>query len=157
MGIYLEKHELYREYAKELDRFRNIPINASEEKVRQWCDAYIEDIECSWKNIFSKTGELAGFLIIGKSDIEKHPDADYGIAQAFVASKYRRQGLMSETVKDYIHRHPGTYSLLVLKNNNYAKEFWKKVFLSENYRKADLDTGYVNTNGDDLVLLGFSI
>lgn len=156
MGIYQEKHVLYQEYAKELDEFRHNPIHVTEEEVWQWCEAYIEDKECSWKNIFSKTGELAGFLIIGKGGVEKHPDSDYGIAQAFVAAKYRKQGLMTAAISDYIQRHVGTYSLLVLKNNKHAIEFWNKVFLDGNYKKVDLNAKYVNSNGDDLVLLGFS-
>lgn len=156
MSIYKKKHELYQEYCRELDLYRSIPIVADDSTVDIWCDDYINDPNCTWRNIFDKeSGDLVGFLIIGKNGSEKHPDADYGIAQAYVKPEFRKIGLMTSAVHEYLEKHNGIYSLLVIKNNEYALKFWSKLFAGADYKTCNLDERFVNDNGDELVLLGF--
>lgn len=155
MGIYAEKHRLYRDYCHELDGFRKAPLMADDAKIDEWCEEYIAGRDSTWLNIFAPDGKLAGFLIIGKAGNEKHPDAAYGISQAYIAPEYRGQGLMTEAVNGYLKEHKGIYGLLVIKGNTYAYEFWEKTFKTAGYRSYALDVKYVVDNGDDLILLGF--
>lgn len=139
MSLYEEKHALYRKYVDELDSFRETPLNLSDQECREICDRYIKTKVSSWHNIFDPaTGSLVGFLIIGKGYPEKHPDALRSVAQAFVLQGYRGKGLMSTAMKDYLTRHRGVYSLLVLKGNDYAAGFWKRFFEKEGYFETTL-------------------
>lgn len=163
MSIYEQKHNLYRDYCKELEQYKEKSDTESEfqtdnhSNVDIWCDDYINDKNCTWKNIFDDaSGELAGFLIIGKGGSEKHPDADYGIAQAYVNPAFRNQGLMTKMIKEYLEKHKGIYSLLVINQNLYALSFWKKTFANAGYHPVNLDDKYVIDPDDNLILLGFA-
>lgn len=163
MSIYEQKHILYRDYCKELEQYRkesdanNDFLTDNQSDVDTWCDDYINDKNCTWRNIFDEeNGDLAGFLIIGKGGSEKHPDADYGIAQAYVNPGFRNQGLMTNTIKEYIGKHKGIYSLLVIRQNLYALSFWKKTFANVGYHSISLDDRYVIDPDDNLILLGFA-
>lgn len=155
MSLYTDKHRLFAAYVNELNKFR--PDNPeTETEAREQCDIYISSPDCTWKNIFAPdTNELVGFLILGKSGKEKHPDTDRAIAEAYVAPEYRRQGLMTAAVKDYESRHKCTYSLLVLRENMDALSYWEKLFDEMHYRPYELDASCVDADGDDLILLGF--
>lgn len=139
MSIYEEKHALYKKYIRELDTFREFPVQMPENDIRKICDEYIQARNSSWHNIYdpeSKT--LVGFVIIGKEFPEKHPDSMRSVAQAYVLPKYRRKGLMTSVMADYMTRHEGVYSLLILEGNEYAKGFWKKFFEKEGYEEVPL-------------------
>ena len=156
MSIYEKKHALYRQYCKELDQFRSAPLTESDVTLYTWCESYLNDENCTWRNIFTKRNELAGFLIIGKGGCEKHPHADYGIAQAYIDPKYRKAGLMTKAVNEYLEKHQGIYSLLVIKQNEYALKFWNNLFLKADYTPHELDDKFVNSEGEQLILLGFA-
>lgn len=154
MGIYDEKQRLYRDYLKELDTYREAPLGLTDGAARRWCDDYISWKKSSWHNIYAPGGEeLVGFLIIGKEVPEKHPDSIRSVAQAYVDPRYRNQGLMTACMADYMTRHRGVYSLLVLKNNENAREFWKNFFKKQGYRPVELDPSIVTDN--DVELYGF--
>lgn len=155
MGIYADKHRMYRDYCRELDRFRKNPLAAADAEIDKWCEEYISSRYSTWQNIFSDDGKPVGFLIIGKAGNEKHPDAAYGISQAYIAPEYRGKGLMTDAVLRYVGEHKGIYGLLVIRGNTYAYDFWRKTFKMAGYRPYSLDAGCVADNGDDLILLGF--
>lgn len=156
MSLYEEKHALYRKYVNELDSFRETPLNLSDQECREICDRYIRTKVSSWHNIFvpasSGKSDLVGFLIIGKGYPEKHPDALRSVAQAYVLPEYRGKGLMTAAMKDYLTRHRGTYSLLILKGNEYAAGFWKRFFEKEGYYETTL---WPPVNVDETVMYAF--
>ena len=156
MSIYEKKHTLYRQYCEELDLFRPIPLAETDAVLDNWCDCYISATNCSWRNIFNEENELVGFLIIGKDGCEKHPHADFGIAQAYVDPNYRKNGLMTQAVNEYIEKHKGIYSVLVIKQNEYALNFWNNLFTKAGYVPHELDTRFVNNEDEELILLGFA-
>ena len=141
MSLYEEKHALYRKYVEELDKFRKKPLRLSEKECRQICDDYIQSKNSSWHNIYDPaTGNLVGFVIIGKNYPEKHRDSLRSVSQAYVLPQYRKKGLMSEVMSDYLTRprHKGVYSLLVLEGNRYAAGFWRRFFRKEGYVETTL-------------------
>ena len=154
MSIYEEKHELYRKYVDELDRFRKKPIHITEKECREICDEYIRSKNSSWHNIYDPaTKDLVGFVIIGKEPPEKHPDSLRSIAQAYILPKHRRKGLMTAAVSDYLKRHGGIYSILVLKGNDYAAGFWRRFFKREGYEEIGLAP--IHNTGDETVMYAF--
>lgn len=155
MGLYNDKHRLYADYVKELNKFR--PGNEiSEVEAREQCDHYISSSDCTWKNLFAAdTGELIGFLIIGKVGAEKHPDAERSMKEAYVVPEYRRKGLMKDVIVDYESRHHSTYSILVQSANEDAIRFWEKVYGDMNYKPVELDASKVEVT-EEMVLLGYA-
>lgn len=142
MSIYEEKHALYQKYIRELDTFRETPIQMPENEVRKICDEYINASNSSWKNIHDPVSKkLVGFVIIGKEFPEKHPDSLRSVAQAYVLPEFRKKGLMTAVMSKYMEKsnHKGIYSLLILKGNEYAKGFWKRFFEREGYKEVSLE------------------
>lgn len=153
MSLYEEKHALYRKYVEELDKFRKKPLRLSEKECRQICDDYIQSKNSSWHNIYDpESGDFVGFVIIGKNYPEKHRDSLRSVSQAYVLPQYRERGLMTAVMSDYLTRHRGTYSLLVLKENKYAAGFWKRFFEKEGYYETTL---YPPINVDETVMYAF--
>lgn len=155
MLTYERKQKLYRDYSFELDQYSEDLAPLTGDEIKRYCDGYISDESSSWKNIFSSEGEIVGFLIIGKKFPEKHPYSDYSISQAYVAPKYRNQGLMTKRVSAYIQSHHGIYSLLVYKKNKTALIFWPKLFESLDYKPAKFVSEDNNNYEGGLILLGF--
>lgn len=154
MSVYEEKHALYRKYLDELDTFRENPERISDESCRKICDWYISSKKSSWHNIKDlDTDELVGFVIIGKEVPEKHPDSVRSVAQAYVLPEYRNKGLMTAVMSDYMTRHKGVYSLLVLKGNTYAAGFWKRFFEKEGYEEKKLRP--INVLDDEAVMYAY--
>ena len=154
MSLFEDKHSLFWAYVQELNTFRP-GKEETEEEAREVCDRYISSPDCTWKNIFAPdTDELVGFLILGKGGKEKHPDSGRAIAEAYVAPEYRGKGLMRACFLDYLNRHRCVYSLLVLKNNEKALEYWKNLFEEIHFRPRELDLSCVDS-ADDVILLGF--
>lgn len=149
LSVYEEKHVLYQKYLKELDTFREEPLRLSEKVCRKICDYYIQSKFSSWHNIYDlENGNFVGFVIIGKEFPEKHRDSLRSVAQAYVLPEYRKKGLMTAAVSDYMTRHRGTYSLLILKGNEYAAGFWKRLFEKEGYTEVSLSPSAAEDNTD---------
>ena len=155
MGLYNDKHRLFADYVDELNAFR--PGNEIlPDDARELCDHYISSSDCTWKNIFAEdTGELIGFLIIGKAGEEKHPDAERSMKEAYVVPEYRRKGLMKAVIVDYESRHHSTYSILVQPANEDALHFWEKVYTDMNYKPIELDASKIEV-AEEMVLLGYA-
>lgn len=128
MSLFEDKHRLYADYAKELSQYSGEEM--SEEEIRDGCNDLINSRSCTWKNIFDpESGELAGFLIIGKEEPFIDPSvSDRSIEEAYIRKESRGKGLMTACVKDYESRHHVRYSYHVLKGNSYAEGFWKHLF-----------------------------
>ena len=110
MSLYEEMHALYQKYVKELNTFRKTSVQMPENEVRKTCDEYIQASNSSWHNIYDpESKDLVGFLIIGKEFPEKHPDSLRSVAQAYVLPEYRKKGLMTAVMKDYMTRHKGFF------------------------------------------------
>lgn len=148
------KFNLYTAYCHELNQYmQSQPMTALE--ITKAANHYASTNDVYWIDI--KDGDdIVGFLIIGKPDTpECHPDADYGIAQAYVMPEYRGRGYMSEAVQGFAAKHPGAYSLLIIKQNEPALKFWAKLISSSGYKLYPLDSRYVNDEHCELVLMGF--
>lgn len=153
MSTHEQKHSLYTLYLQELDAIQPPAIPRTEKEGWQWCEDYINSGNAEWLDIYS--GErLAGFLIIGTAGIEKHPDSDFSIAEAFVLPGCRGMGLMTGKVTEYVKSRPGIYSLIVLKENAYARHVWKEIFAGLGYEGCALDEGCVS-NPEEVDLMGF--
>ena len=153
MNTYEVKHGLYSKYIEELSQIAGVDKLMEGNECRKCCDEYISAKDSSWHNVFGQDGKLVGFLIIGKEVPERHPDALRSVAQAYVLPEYRSRGLMSAALSDYMSRHRGVYSILVLKDYTNAKEIWNHLFKKNGYRECGLDREYVSA--DDCDLLGF--
>ena len=154
MSMYEEKLALYRAYMLELDGFRETPAFTDDADVIADFEAYINSSECSWHNVFDN-GELVGFLIMGKSGRFVHPDSIRSVREAYVLPDHRGKHLLRDVLGDYMTRHKGVYSLLVLRRNQFALRFWPTCFKSLGYRPCALSTDCIRSNGDDLILMGF--
>ena len=154
MSDYEEKHALYKKYLDELDSFRSRPLHISDRECREICDDYIMSEKSSWHNITDpESGAIVGFVIFGKEYPEKHPDSLRSIAQAYVLPEYRRRGLMSAVVSDYMTRKRGVFSLLVVNGNEYAAGFWKRFFEKNGYTAAQLSP--VKHEDDDVTMYAY--
>ena len=146
MSLYDEKKQMYADYCKEIEKFYEEPpvgMNIDDD-----FRAYTGTKDCSWRNIFAKDGTLAGFLVIGKGGHFCHENASRAICEAYVKPEYRGQGLMTEEASGYLSRHPGTFSLLILKKNDYAKAYWEKVFRNAGFKPVELSSSDIS---DDIV------
>ena len=153
MTVYDTKKHLFSQYCAELAQIQpGLPANAN--IIEENCDSYISSADCSWRNVYYE-GELVGFLIIGKAGIEKHPDSDYAIAEAYILPGHRGMGLMTTAVQEYVETHAGTYSVLVLKDNVYAKHFWAKLFRNLGYHATPLNRDCL-IDRDFVDLFGFA-
>ena len=152
--IYNDKQRLFHDYVKELDTFRKMPDMRSDAQISECCDAYMSSKNCTWKNIFDPdTKELVGFVIFGKSGEEKHPDALRSVEEAYLAPASRKKGLVYECLRDYESRHHGVYSLLVIKGNLPAKEYWAKTFKKLGYTPVELEP--LQFTDDETELFGY--
>ena len=150
MGIYETKLKYFEHYCMEMNAFRGEDI-MSFKKAKIAAEYYVNSEQSKWINVFCGE-ELIGFLIIGKRGREKHPDADYSIAQAYITPPFRHLGMMTKAVSDYLARHPGTWSLKVQKGNDYALKYWEWLFTSNGFSKTELDESKESECADRICL-----
>lgn len=154
MSLYEDKHKLFANYRKELDKFYG--SESSPDEVRKACDEYINSKKCTWKNIFDPdTNHLVGFLIIGKEPPERHYQTDRCIDEAYVLPEYRGRGLMTAQIKDYESRHRCRWGYFVVQGNEYAREYWEWIFREMEYRPVELDGTAVIDHDGLLELFGW--
>lgn len=155
MDAFERRHDLYAQYCGELNTFRGedeTPVGMFE--MYENCEEYFKATDCTWHDILMDD-QIIGFVIVGSHAPYSHPFSDYSICEAYVLPEYRKRGLMTSVVRSLVEECPGKYSLLVLDHNEYAKNFWSKVFASMRYVPYDLDFGAVDSHGDHLCLFGF--
>ncbi len=109
-----------------------------------------------WIDI-EKDGKVVGFLIMSKAP-DCHPQTDYFLNQTFVLPEYRKQGLMSSTLKKFIAKHPRKkYSVIILRKNKWARHFWQGFFLTQGYTAMSLLPwdGFPEEDHPDEMLMGY--
>ncbi len=129
---YLTRIGLYRKYVEELGPFDPYLAQMGYKETYDVAMYYIETPGVEWVDIKDKEDKIIGFVIFSTAEEDHHPATDYGICQTYILPTYRRQGIMTKAVLSYLKLHPGAVSLDILKKNDKAKAFWKKVMYKVN-------------------------
>ena len=133
----------YMNDAQILDNFIKIRSNTTE----YWRDVYPDQSR-------REKQDIIGFWVLGANG-NCHPDADYFIAEAYIKPEYRREGIMSDRISDWIKTYGGKFCLFVLSKNEIAKKFWNKLFADLDYEECELRDVGVYSMDDHLIQLGF--
>ena len=156
--------ELFRKYIQELYQREGIEIPEGEDMVEKfrsihsnpfmkWKDIYPDGHSANAKN--APEGVLPiGFIVIGQYP-ECHPDADVYIAEAYLDSEYRRQHIMTKTIKELVTMCGGTYCMFIASKNDVAKIFWNKVFTDVGYVQFELSQDPISKPSPHFILYGF--
>lgn len=132
-----ERLKLWSKYVQELDEISGTRVMPLYQILENF-DKTIKDPDTQWIDICSPSdGSFVGFFVVG-TKTNCHPDADYYIQEAYVIPEYRRNGLMSSTVKKFVGSHEGVYCLFIINGNVVAKFFWKKIFSELGYGELHL-------------------
>ena len=143
-----EYHQIYYEYSVELNQYTLEDISDMKE-CNKFCDNIFRQRYYTWNDIENDKGDLIGFLVTSVPP-ECHPDADYHIAQAYVKPEYRKQGYMTKAVHKQLKAFKGIWCLLILKDNEYAHQFWRKTFESAGYKWTFLMPAVLQGDNGDL-------
>lgn len=154
MTAYEFKRKLYKDYFEYLRSLEGIEHDDSE--YEWYFDEYINSDTIKWINLISsnlKDGDIfSGFVIIGRSGPDKYPGSDYSIMEAYVDKKYRGEHLCQSAVEEYLSNHPGIWSLVVMKQNRGAEDYWDNIFVKRNnYSK------FIFNETDDTKVIGYSV
>lgn len=121
---YTEREQMYIDYKLELCKMDGL------DGLRGPVEKYLLDVRMTEKYpdlaewiAIEYDGSEVGFLIITKGELLKRGE-DYRIEESYIKPEYRRKGLMSKAVKEYIAAHPGKYSLQMMLNNINSAKFW---------------------------------
>ena len=162
------RYNMFRDYLQELqeiEEYRYMSdeailesyINARSGVTEFWMDIYPDEADkCAARHT---KHDIIGFWILGKNG-NCHPDADYFIAEAYIKPEYRREGIMSDRISDWIKKYRktgnrnGKFCLFVLSKNEVAKKFWKHVFDRCGYKPYKLSDIADDLNGH-LIQLGY--
>ena len=156
--------ELFTKYIQELYQREGIEIPEGEDMIEKfrsihsnpfmkWKDIYPDGHSANAKN--APEGVLPiGFIVIGQYP-ECHPDADVYIAEAYINPEYRRQHIMTKTIKELVTICGGTYCMFIAAKNDVAKIFWNKTFNDLGYTKYNLSTHPVSQSHANFILHGF--
>lgn len=125
------RRELYVDYLRELNKIEGItPL--SQTAAEECMDKILYQGDTTWYDIRLENGEIVGFLIIGQNT-NCHPDADFFIDQAYILPKFRKRGLMTKAISEFIEENRGRFCLFIIDNNTYARSFWFKTFAGLGY------------------------
>lgn len=131
----IERLKMWSKYVQELDDISGVRTTPLYEFLED-LEKTVKNPDTEWIDVRSPLdGVLVGFLIVGTKN-NCHPDADYYIQEAYILPGWRRKGIMSSAVGNFVRRHEGVYCLFVLKKNEVAKSFWRKVFSELGYVEA---------------------
>lgn len=147
--IELQKIEEYKymDDAEILDNF----IKIRHGDVEHWMDVYPDNANnCA---AHRTKHDIIGFWILGQNG-NCHPDADYFIAETYIRPEYRREGIMSDRISDWIKTYGGKFCLFVLSKNEVAKKFWENVFDRCGYEPYELSDVADDMNGH-LIQFGY--
>lgn len=56
--------------------------------------------------------------------------ADWKMAEFFILATHRKQGIGRQAVNKILNQHPGLWEISILKDNEVAKHFWRKILLN---------------------------
>lgn len=134
-GFLSERQALYVAYRHELhdiaeDGFELEPEYTSRSFVRS---AILNPDVYEWVDVVCND-EIVGFLLICLK-----PTAcigcDLAIEAAYVKPEFRKQGLMTKAVTEYVTAHPCVWSLIVIRKNVHARKFWLNLFGNLGYKR----------------------
>lgn len=112
-----EQAEIYMAFRRELDSI------------------WVPQIMCEFStiNVIEHNGEIAG-IICGN---------EYYIDCVYIKPEYRRKGLASTAVKEYVRENGAIGTRLHILNNNYAAlRFWNGLFELDKIEENSVDTLY---------------
>lgn len=143
--------EMYTDYCKELGQYFTAtrPMFLSEMK-----DTAIEYLNDPF-SVIVYAEDRAGFMIISKPGGDCHPTADFTISQLYIRPAFRRRGIASKLVLDFVSAHPGIYTLDVLDKNSTAKSFWTKTILVNGWEQVVLPEIRTEKTVPECTLHGF--
>jgi predicted acetyltransferase len=91
-------------------------------------------------------GKLAGFALVSGGSYFPQPDdrveKSMIIAEFFVMSKFRRQGIGTRVAVDLFNRFPGRWEVSQESNNQNGHYFWRSViggYCQGNFEEVELD------------------
>lgn len=121
-------HRLYALYLHDLSEFtEHYALDAE----ARWEPSYLDDMlgravcHCL---LLRSGGAAAGFSLVAQQPFPFMPaDADFHLAEFFVAKPYRRRGLGRQAADATLRRFPGRWSLTVVDGNEPASAFWRRV------------------------------
>lgn len=121
-------HRLYALYLHDLSEFTERYTLDAEAR---WQPAYLDDmlgrVECHCL-LARRGGAAVGFALVAEQPFPYMPaDADFHLAEFFVAKPYRRRGLGREAAKATLRRFPGRWNLAVIDANAPAYAFWRGI------------------------------
>ena len=128
------RRALLKDYLNELQTTYDIPPLSEVMENDAYHEYMLQQKDnMEWIDIYANDGNKPiGFVMIA-SEPCYHPDVDYYIAEAYISPEFRRQGLMTTTVSEFINAHDGIYSLFVIKDNLKANSFWTRLFVNHGY------------------------
>ena len=128
---------LYMDYLDELESIQGMPFTEDPDERARWIIDYMT-LDCyEWYDIM-KGNRIEGFVIIGFAP-DCHPDADCAIQQVYITEKMRRRGTTREAIMEVVEDvGDGVYCLIIVRNNDVAKDFWSNVFRKLGYKGLKL-------------------
>lgn len=154
--------EFYKEYTKELSQYSERLRNNLEFELKAGAEEYYryqngEDMYL----INNESGTPIGFVVIrhncdctSRRDIGLFYANDY-LAEIYIRPVYRRKGYASQTIREIIQENNGPFPLYILKGNEQAKSFWKKI--AEENHLSDVTKDYLDLwKVSDMQLFVFS-
>jgi predicted acetyltransferase len=145
-------HRLYPLYLHDLSEFTG---HYALDAEARWTPSYLDDMlarpECHCL-LLRSDGAAAGFALVAQQPFPYMPaDADFHLAEFFVAKPYRRRGLGRAAAEGTLRRFPGRWNLAVVDGNAPAFAFWRSVV-------ADLTRGdYAEIEGTGDTSFRFSL
>jgi predicted acetyltransferase len=121
-------HRLYVLYLHDLSEFTG---HYALDAEARWTPSYLDDMlarpMCHCLLVRSH-GAAAGFALVAQQPFPYMPaDADFHLAEFFVAKPYRRSGLGRAAAEATLRRFPGRWNLAVVDRNAPAFAFWRSV------------------------------
>lgn len=112
----------YINYMNELALIMQEPISVDPDDYIDWLVHFEE------ANIYMlyKDSVQCGFLITGFGT-NCCDGCDLFIMEFYIVPEFRKQGLGTAAMKNFISEHPGRYCLKVHKNNEIAQSFWSNL------------------------------
>lgn len=156
------RYNMFRDYLIELQKIEEYDYMDDAEILDNFIKMRCGDVE-HWMDVYPDNAnncaahrtkhDIIGFWILGQNG-SCHPDADYFIAETYIRPEYRREGIMSDRISDWIKTYGGKFCLFVLSKNEVAKKFWKNVFDRCGYEPYELSDVADDMNGH-LIQFGY--
>lgn len=126
-SVLAQREKLYIEYRREL----LCDIEGVDAEPRWRSRSFVRLVDQNpdiyeWVDIMYGE-ERVGFLLICLTPTACH-GCDLAIEAAYVKPEFRRRGLMTKAVTEYVTAHSCVWSLVVIRKNTYARQFWVNLF-----------------------------